>query len=192
MDYEQLMTETKMACHERQACRNGYEMLLRSKNVQEILLTAVKNWDDVWRSKYYDIVADNIERWFYGLEQEFHAAGIYVNEETNKGIAIVSRPDKILSYGGRAKVYVFAKAHIVASDHAEVYCRDENSVVELYDHAYGKIDDGLVMANDCSKVESKGKCICHEQSKVYAMGGVLYDHGHSRLNIANGVEIIKS
>lgn len=192
MDYEQFMKECKAACHERHACQEGYEMLLRSESVPEILMTVVRNWDDVWRSKYSDIVAENVTRWFEGLEQEFHAAGFFVNEETAKGIAVVSHPDRVLRFGGRAKVYVFGKAHVIAMDDAQVYCRNAESEIELYDQAYGKIDAGRVSAHNWATVESHQECTCHNHTTVYAYGGVLNDHGHRRLSVAEGVTINKT
>ena len=191
MDYEQFKQECKAACHERHACQQGYEQLLRSANVNDILTTVVRNWDDVWHSKYSDIVAENITRWFSGLEQEFHAAGFYVNEDCRKGIAVVSRPDRTLCFTGRARVYVFAKAHVVATGGARVYCRDAESEIELHGHAYGKIDAGHVSAYDWSDVDSTGDCHCYDHSTVRAYGGTLHDHGHRRLDTANDVKILK-
>lgn len=190
MDYEQLMEEAKRACRERQACRNGYDMLIRSKNVQEVLLTAVKNWDYVWRSKFYDVVADNIDRWFEGLEQEFHAAGIYVNEPTDKGIAIVSNAEETLVFEGRARVYIFARSRVIAKGGAQVYCRDSESIIELYGRAYGYVEQGMVVAHDWSEVESRGVCYSYDYCKVRAFGGILHDYGHRRLNTDNGVKFI--
>lgn len=191
MTYEGFMEECKAACHERNACRDGYQMLLQSGSVPEILMTVVRNWDDVWRSKYSDIVAENITRWFDGLEREFHDAGFFVNEETTKGIAVVSRPNGTLRFDGRAKVYVFAKAHVVAMGQCEVYCRDAESEVKLYDSAYGKIDAGRVWAYNWAQVESHQECTCYNATTVHALGGVLYDNGHRRLSVSEGVKVVK-
>lgn len=189
MNYEQFMQECKAACRERHACQQGYEQLLRSGSVGEILATAANNWDDVWRSKFSDIVADNITRWFSGLEQEFHDAGFFINEECTKGIAVVSRPDRTLRFTGRARVYVFSKAHVVAGGGVQVYCRDAESEIELRDHAYGKIDAGRVKAYDWSEVDSTADCHCYDHTTVRAYGGTLHDHGHRRLVTANDVAI---
>lgn len=191
MDYEQFMQECMAACRERHACQPGYHMLLESKTVPEILMTVARNWDDVWKSRYSDIVAQNITRWFDGLEDEFHASGFFVNEETNKGIVFVSHPDRILSFTGRAKVYIFAKAHVIAKDNVQVYCRDKNSEIELYDTSYGKIEAGRVIVHDMAEVESWQECVCFDKTKVYALGGILHNKGHRLLSCANNVQVIK-
>lgn len=190
MNYEQFMQECKAACHERNACADGYQQLLRSQTVPEILLTVVHNWQDVWRSKYSDIVAKNVVRWFTGLEQEFHDAGFFINEETDKGIAVVARPDKVLHFSGRARVYIFDKAHVTACDHCEVYCRNAESEIELFDYAYGKIEAGKVSARDWATVESHQECACYNHTTILVSEGILHDHGHLRLTTGDNVTII--
>lgn len=192
MDYKQFMEECKAACHERNACSEGYQMLLRSESVQEILLTVVRNWTDVWQSKYSDIVAKNIARWFDGLEREFHEAGIFVNEESDRGIVMLSNPGRTLRFTGAARVYLFGTAHVVATDHCTVYCRDDKSEVELYGRAYGKITAGRVSVHDRAQAESHQECTCYDSSKVYAFGGRVYDYGHLKLHTSRNVEIIKA
>lgn len=181
MDYTQFMNECKAACRERNACQAGYAELLRSGSVEEILTTVVHNWNDVFRSKYADIVAKNVTRWFDGLEAEFHAAGFYVNEETDRGIAIVSHAERQLRFGGRARVYVFAGSHVIIQGSAQVYCRDAESEIEMYDESSGKIEAGRVWAHDWATLESHGDCTCYDRTTVYAYGGTLTDHGHRRL-----------
>ena len=189
MDYHQFTIECKAACHERHACGNGYQMLLNSQTVPEILNTVACNWNDVWRSKYSDIVAKNITRWFDGLEDEFHASGFFVNEETDKGIVFVSRPGKILTFTGRAKVYIFDTAHVIAKDNVQVYCRDKDSEIELYGYSYGKIEAGRVSAHNTSEVESYQECTCYDRTSVYALSGILHDFGHLQLVVENNVII---
>lgn len=191
MDYEQFMKECKAACHERHACADGYQMLLKSESVQDILMTVVRNWNDVWVSKYADIVAENITRWFSGLEKEFHDSGIFVNEDACKGIVMVSNPGQTLRFAGKAKVYLFGPAHVIATDHSQVYCRDAGGEVELYDYAYGKIDAGRVSAYNRATVESHQECTCHNYTTVYAYGGTLHDKGHHKLHLSDGVTVTK-
>lgn len=191
MDYKQFKEECKQACHERHACHDGYQMLLRSNSVEEILSTVVRNWSDVWKSKYSDIVAKNITRWFDGLENNFHRAGIYVNEPARNGIAIVSNPGKVLHFEGTTRVYIFSKAHVIATDTVQVYCRDKNSEVSLFDDAYGKIEAGRVFVHDAAEAETHQECTCYDRTTIHAMGGVLYDYGHRRLSATEDVEIIK-
>ena len=191
MDYTQLMKECKAACRERNACQEGYADLLRAENVVEILNVAVRNWNDVYRSKYADIVADNIIRWFDGLEKDFHEAGIFVNEETRKGIVIVSNAAELLTFGGNARIYVFGDADIEAYDNCEVYCRCSDATIELHDYASGVIERGKVYAYDWSSVESHEKCFCYDYSSVVISKGICHDKGHRRLSWSENVTIIK-
>lgn len=192
MTYEQFMNECKAACRERNACAEGYAELLRAENVVEILTVAVHNWNDVYKSKYADIVAANVIRWYKELKSDFNEAGIFVNEEIRKGIAIVCHTDKVLTFGGNARVYVFDKAHVVARDSSDVYCRSEEAEIELYDNSYGKIEKGKVWAYDWSQVESHQECFCHHHSNVVISSGIAHDFGHRMLSTSENVTVIKS
>ena len=185
MDYEQFKEEWKVACKERHACTKGYQQLLASQSVADVLATAVANWTDVYKSKFADFMAENIVRQFEGLRDEFHEAGFFVNEPSDKGICVVCRPDGPLEFGGRARVYVFAQAEVTARDLAQVYCRNKDSVVRLYGNAYGKIEAGRVWAYDFATVDSHEECWCHDRTTVTISGGVVHDEGHRRINILN-------
>lgn len=190
MDYEQFKDEWKTACRERHACTKGYQQLLSSKSVSDILATAVANWTDVYKSKFADFMAANIVRQFEGLKDEFHAAGFFVNENSDKGICVVCRPDRPLEFDGRARVYIFDQAEVTARGMARVYCRNKNSVVRLYDNAYGKIEAGRVWAYDFSTVDSHEECWCHDRTIVTISGGVVHDEGHRRMTILNEKEMV--
>ena len=157
MDYEGFKEEWKQACRERHACTKGYEQFLRSNSIGEILQTAVDNWTDVYQSKFADFMAANIVRQFAGLEQEFHDAGFYVNEDSDKGICVV------------------------AHGNAKVYCRNAESEIELHDDAYGKIEAGRVWAYDWATVDSHQECWCEGHATVTIYGGELHDKGHRRI-----------
>lgn len=191
MDYEGFMNICKTACHERQACKVGYEQLLQSEDVGSILATMYHNWADVWGSKFADVVANRIVEVFDGLEDEFHAEGFYVNEETTRGRVIVANPAKPLRFDGKAEVYIFSKAHVMAFGECKVYCRDAESEIELYDNAYGKIMKGKVWAHNWSMVESHQECTCYNATSILASEGVLYDNGHRRLDLGKDVTVIK-
>lgn len=190
MDYEQFKDEWKTACRERHACTKGYQQLLSSKSVSDILATAVANWTDVYKSKFADFMAANIVRQFEGLKDEFHAAGFFVNENSDKGICVVCRPDRPLEFDGRARVYIFDQAEVTARGMVQVYCRNKNSVVRLYDNAYGKIEAGRVWAYDFSTVDSHEECWCHDRTIVTISGGVVHDEGHRRMTILNEKEMV--
>lgn len=189
MDYEGFMQICKEACHERQACQPGYEQLLRSKNVNDILATMSYNWYDVWGSKFADIVADRIAECFKGLEKEFHEEGFFVNEDAHCGRVIVTDTDKELCYYGHARVYVFGKAHVKAFGESQVFSRHAGSEIELYDNAYAKITAGRVWAHDHSSVESHQECWCYNATSVLVSEGVLHDIGHRRLTIGSSKDI---
>ncbi len=167
MDYEQFKEEWKQACKERHACAKGYQQLLASRSVADVLQTAVANWGDVYRSKFADFMAENIVRQFEGLRDEFHEAGFFVNEDSDKGFCIVCRPDRPLRFSGRARVYIFAgKAEVEARGMAQVYCRSEDAEVRMYESTYGKIEAGKVWAYGAARVEAHGWYERHERARV--------------------------
>ena len=185
MNYEGFMTELKQACRERNACKEGYEQLLRSRSVPEILRTVKDNWTDVWESKYADIVERELPRWFAGQEEDFHKAGVYVNEPSKRGLCMVSQAEDVLEFGGNARVYVFGKARVIARDNVELHCRCPEAEIELRDHAWGKVKAGRVMARDFTTVQSWQEVECHDAAHVTVWGGKVTDCGHRVLKIEN-------
>ena len=189
MDYELLKKELQLACHERRACKKGYAELLRSASVPEIVATGKHNWGDVWGSMFADIIDEKIARWYDGLQDEFHRAGVYVNEPTNKGLVIVSHTDQPLHFNGQAKVYIFGKAKVTAAGHCEVYCRCPDADIELTDNAWGLIERGRVVARDFATVQSYQEVTCYGSAHVIVSAGICRDYGHRQIQLRDNTTI---
>lgn len=188
--FEELMNICKTAAHDRAACANGYAQLLKAENFGQILNVWRQNWDDVYNSRYADIMAEKIEAGFEKWADEFHAAGFYLNEPIETGTLIICNPKETVEVGGRAEAYLFTPAEVTARDNAQVYCRYEGAVVTLYDHAYGQFKGGTAHVHDFA--EAKGvfeDCHTYNAAEVVANGGNVIDHGHRRIAAYMGTRV---
>lgn len=181
MTFEQFKTECIEACHVRQACREGYADLLHAETTPALLRVVKNYWDDVYRSKYADIVGENIERWFDGQEDDFHRADVFVNEPADHGIVFVNNYlDGELRVKGTAKAYVFGASSVFGVDRAEVYCHTEGSFVRVRDHAYAHVERGTVVAMGYSSIEINAgvEASCYDRTRVTLNGGRILSYGH--------------
>ena len=187
MDYKQMSDELKSLCRQKNACTEGYADLLRSKTVPEIVSTMKHHWDFVWSDKYHfrPVIRKYAEQWFKGQEEECHKAGLYVNESTDRHLAIVTDTDQVLRFGGRAKVYVFGKAHILCYGNCSVYSRCSEAEIEMFDNTWGIIEQGKVWAYNFAQVQSFQEVTCYNACEVIVNAGICHDFGHRKLSVYN-------
>lgn len=181
-EFEKLKEICRVAAHERSACEQGFKALMETQSFADIMRVWRENWDDIYNSKYADIMAKKIVGVFAEAKDLFHASQVYVNEPAEMGLVIVSSPQQPIEVSGRAKAYLFTAAEVTARDNAQVYCRDKEAVVTLRDHAYGHFKDGTARVYDFS--EAKGvfrECHTYNAAEVMANGGKVVDHGHRRI-----------
>lgn len=184
--YKNLKEISKRACHERHACAEGYKQMLASGDVSQMMATWRKNWDDIVNSKFADIANDQVPALYPALKAEMNAAGIYFNECPRIApefvLVIVTDHDFVVDIYDRAKCYVLGKAHVRAWDHSQVYSeKNDECLVQLYDHSYGHISKGCVEAYGRSRLWSSTRASLHESAKCEAHGGKI--HARSYLKI---------
>lgn len=185
MDFKQMSDELRSLCRQKDACKDGYADLLQAKTVPEILSTMKHHWEFVWSDQYNfrPVIRKYAEKWFKGQEDDFHAAGVYVNEPTDRHLAIVTDTDKVLRFDGRAKVYVFGKAHVICRGNCSVYSRSEDAEIEMYDNTFGVIEKGKVWAYNFAQVQSYQEVTCYNASEVMVNAGICHDFGHRKLSV---------
>lgn len=139
-DFDRLKEVCRLACHERGACRTGFEALLRAETTAELMQVWRQNWQDIYQSRFSDVMADRIAEFSRceELRREMRRADVFVNESSERGLVIVSGAESEVRVGGTAKCYVFGDApvRIVAADHAQVYCRNRQAEITLRGKAY--------------------------------------------------------
>ena len=73
----------------------------------------------------------------------------------------------------------FTAAEVTARGNAQVYCRDNDAVVMLHDHSYGKFEAGTAHVYDFSEANGTfAECHTYNAAQVVINGGRLIDHGH--------------
>lgn len=148
-DFERLKEICRVACHERNACRPGFEALMRAETVGDILQVWRQNWQDIYQSKFADVMAGHIVEMGTRLRREFRRNDVFVNESSDRGLVIVCRPKQAVRVGGRAQCYVFGDSGTIeAADHAQVYCRNSGVRIVLRGYAYGRLEAGSADIGD--------------------------------------------
>lgn len=187
--FERLKEICRVACHERNACKDGFEALLKTGSVADILAVWKANWEDVYESKYADIMVENITSVYQELQDEFRASGVFVNEDSDKGLVIVSNPTGPLRFGGTAHVYIFTAADVTATENAQVYCRAEGSHIILQGHSFGKFKAGEVTVKEFAEASGNGVFHTYNAADVAVSSGKVIDHGHRRIAAYGGTEV---
>ena len=176
--FELLKTACTKACHDRHACAEGYRAMLAAENISQMMAVWRANWEDIVESKYADIINDSLPAAYRTLRKEMNAAGIYVNECPKVAPeyvrVLVTDYDYIVEIHDYAKCYVLGEATVRAWDHSQVYSdRCDESIIELYDHAYGHVGKGWVQARNSSQLWTSADAVLYGSVMCAAYGGTV-------------------
>jgi len=69
----------RMACHERQACKPGFEAMLLAENTAQMMQVWRQNWNDIYSSKFADLMPQVVAGLSRQLIQEMRQADVFVN-----------------------------------------------------------------------------------------------------------------
>lgn len=176
--FHQLKEICTTACHERHACAEGYRAMLATENISQLMAVWRANWEDIVESKYADIINDRLPAAYPTLRKEMNAAGIYVNECPKMAPefvrVLVTDCDRIVDIYDYAKCYVLGEATVRAWGHSQVYNdRCDESIIELYDHAYGHVEKGRVQARNFSQLWTSADAVLNGSVTCEAHGGTV-------------------
>ena len=176
--FEILKTTCTKACHDRHACAEGYRAMLATENISQLMAVWRANWEDIVESKYADIINDSLPAAYRTLRKEMNAAGIYVNECPKVAPefvrVLVTDCDYIVEIHDYAKCYILGNAAVRAWDHSQVYSdRCDESIIELYDHAYGHVGKGWVQARNFSQLWTAADAVLNGSVTCEAHGGTI-------------------
>lgn len=185
--FEILKDICNAACHDRHACAEGYRAMLATENVSQLMAVWRANWEDIVESKYADIINDRLSAIYPTLRKEMNAAGIYANECPKMAqkfvLVLVTDYDHVVDINGYARCYVLGKATVRAWDHSQVYSdRCDKAQIELYDHAYGHISKGLVIANNASHLWTAADAVLQGSVTCEAHGGSIKALSYRKLD----------
>lgn len=190
--FDELKEICRRACHERGACRPGFEALMQADSIPAILAVWRQNWDDIFSSKFADVMAEHIAGVYATAGDEFRSARFYVNEPSERGIVIISGATEPIAVGGTAKAYIFSPAEVTATENAQVYCRTAGSLIILRGHSYARIDhaDTCVEVREFASASGTMTCHTYNAAEVMIAGGTLIDHGHRRITASDTATVI--
>lgn len=184
--FELLKTACTHACHDRHACAEGYRAMLAAENISQLMAVWRANWEDIVESKYADIINDRLPSLYPTLRKEMNAAGIYVNECPKTApefvLVIVTDYNYIVDIHDYAKCYILGNAIVRAWGHSQVYSdRCDESIIELYDHAYGHVGKGWVQAGNFSQLWTAADAVLLGGVKCEAHGGIVKAYSYCKL-----------
>ena len=168
--------------------------MLAAENVSQMMAVWRANWEDIVESKYADIINDSLPAAYPTLRKEMNAAGIYVNECPKMAPeyvrVLVTDYDYIVEIHDYAKCYVLGEATVRAWDHSQVYSdRCDQAVIELYDHAYGHVGKGVVMASNTTQLWTAAYAVLYGSVICEAHGGTVKAHAYRKLEASGDTEV---
>ena len=184
--FHQLKEICTTACHTRHACAEGYRAMLATENISQLMAVWRANWEDIVESKYADIINDRLPAVYPILRAEMNAAGIYVNECPKVAPefvrVLVTDCDRIVDIYDYAKCYILGNAIVRAWGHSQVYSdRCDESIIELYDHAYGHVGKGRVQAGNFSQLWTAADAVLNGSITCEAHGGTVKAYAYRKL-----------
>ena len=152
--------------------------MLKTENISQMMAVWREYWEDISGGKYADIINDRLPAAYPTLRKEMNAAGIYVNECPKVAPeyvrVLVTDCDRIVDIYDYAKCYVLGEATVRAWGHSQVYSdRCDESIIELYDHAYGHVGKGRVQARNFSQLWTAADAVLYGGVTCEAHGGTV-------------------
>lgn len=168
--------------------------MLAAENVSQMMAVWRANWEDIVESKYADIINDRLPVAYHTLRKEMNAAGIYVNECPKMAPefvrVLVTDYDYIVEIHDYARCYVLGEATVRAWDHSQVYSdRCDQSAIELYDHAYGHVGKGIVMASNATQLWTAAYAVLYGSVICEAHGGTVKAHAYRKLEASGDTKV---
>ena len=188
--YDLLKDTCTRACHDRHACVNGYEQMLASTNVSQMMATWRDNWEDVVKSKYADIIRTELPKQYPLLKDKMNECP----EDAQSFVRVlVTDCDKEISIHGKARAYILGEATVSVYEHAQVYSsRCDEARISLHDYAYGNIKKGHVVASDRSHFECSSVAVIDGCVQCIMKGGEAHVIACKRVDAYNGTLVYSS
>ena len=176
--FELLKTACHAACRQTPACAPSYRAMLKTENISQMMAVWREYWEDISGGKYADIINARLPAAYPTLRKEMNAAGIYVNECPKMAPefvrVLVTDYGYIVDIHDYAKCYVLGGATVRAWGHSQVYSdRCDESIIELYDHAYGHVSKGRVQARNSSQLWTAADAVLYGSVMCEAHGGTV-------------------
>ena len=192
--FEILKTACHAACRQTPACAPSYRAMLKTENISQMMAVWREYWEDISGGKYADIINDRLPAAYPTLRKEMNAAGIYVNECPKVAPeyvrVLVTDYDYIVEIHDYAKCYVLGEATVRAWDHSQVYSdRCDESIIELYDHAYGHVGKGLVQARNTARLWTSASAVLNGSVTCEAHGGTVKALAYRKLEASGDTEV---
>ena len=192
--FELLKTACHAACRQTPACAPSYRAMLKTENISQMMAVWREYWEDISGGKYADIINDRLPAAYPTLRKEMNAASIYVNECPKVAPefvrVLVTDCDRIVDIYDYAKCYVLGEATVRAWGHSQVYSdRCDESIIELYDHAYGHVGKGRVQARNSSQLWTAADAVLYGSVTCEAHGGTVKALAYRKLEASGDTEV---
>ena len=161
--------------------------MLKTENISQLMAVWREYWEDIAEGKYSDTINDQLPALYPTLRKEMNAAGIYVNECPKTApefvLVLVTDYDYIVDINDYARCYVLGEATVRAWDHSQVYSdRCDKACIELYDHAYGHISKGYVLATTAFYLRTSAYAVLRGSVTCEAHGGTVKAQSYRKLD----------
>lgn len=168
--------------------------MLKTENISQMMAVWREYWEDISGGKYADIINDRLPAAYPTLRKEMNAAGIYVNECPKMAPefvrVLVTDCDHIVDIYDYAKCYVLGEATVRAWGHSQVYSdRCDQTIIELYDHAYGYVGKGFVQARNAARLWTAADAVLNGSVICEAHGGTVKAISYRKLEASGDTKV---
>ena len=162
MTIEEIKTDLKAYCRERNVCADGYADLLRAETPADLWAILKEHIIGMQSDLLCDYISEHLQAWYDAFGDEARQQGIYLNENVRGAMVLVNRQTDFAAT---------EEADVVLAGHSR--SEVQNCRVVVRERATATI-------TDCQRAE------CREAATVRLMSGTLIDHGHLSITAYNG------
>ena len=136
------------------ACKEGFKRLIESTNFGEFCSVMQQYWTDILqmlKKDYWNFLYADYPMY----KEDFNRCGIWFNESTDSGKAIVTEGSGYI-FGGNAKVWSYNESLCTVMDKAMITAFDQSEITVTGNARAQTFDYVVVQAADRSKVNLNG------------------------------------
>lgn len=152
--YLELKEKITKVIQAQNTCEEGERDLLSVEDVANLCVVLKKYWFESL-DKYKEFTFDLFDTLYQPNKETFNDYGLWYNENTDSGKAIVNRGTGIV-VSGNAKVYVYNEAEVKAIDSSMVFAFDNSSIIASGFSRITLADQAKALSESRAKVTGNG------------------------------------
>lgn len=189
--FEHIKEQAKLMAKRQNACTEGFRKLVASTNLGELRAVLHQYWSDILamlRKDNFMLLRES----YVSYKAEFNAVGLWFNESTDQGKAIVTESGPDYIFTGSARVWIYNNGLATITGGASAVAYDRAELTLSHNGRAQMFDDSIAQLTGRSKAYLQGRSTAHlyvVSSVVAGEDSVVYAHSWNSITATGNAQI---